>query len=634
MGKIRTIILGTLLLVSLPQLVFAVQKTEIKTVAGVTADTIENKTDHTFTDITSQMRFYFKTWLRSLDGKLSVPKYLLKDEHDAEMLDVTSKSFPYVKGGSAVLPYDFIQKKSIPKDSTKSELRTLIANRQCEQDNLPKPAGNLDSASTSVLKSEPDSTNQTIARSAILQGFFGVDSVTQVIEVPSANLSNDQNQLVTTDIIFDCGNKSQGKRVESKKLSLVNDITAGNQVNKVEAPYSDLQEVIGDAIQILKLCVRNGLKNCSPPSIAHTTKQTLSIICEGCTTLADMMVNIPKDQYSPKLSKEDRDQLDTYHGMYILPIKTLNKMGTLDQGHGITDAGVYAAVAKVGAQSDTQSSSAKADGDAHSVTSGLPIQGAARNMEAYRQNACNMTPISERGKYAMLGDCVVKDPPDSSQSQMIGKAFSNLVYDTDTSPRYFNQEISSSALKNAIAKASAGKVPACILEGITLAEGTSGGGYSDPNNCTINNCSAAGPFQLTTGWAPPYEGFPGTAPNASTPLSSTCSACGNIQCPNALADVGATSHWPQKLSDTNVCNNEPAAVWALELLQKKAGTQGKKMQNIPASQQKDVIIQAANDYFGAPIPIPRFGYLTYGQFVYQHCEESESALPKGPNKPR
>lgn len=134
-------------------------------------------------------------------------------------------------------------------------------------------------------------------------------------------------------------------------------------------------------------------------------------------------------------------------------------------------------------------------------------------------------------------------------------------------------------------------VPACVLEGIAKIE-------SDGQAlCSPNECGAYGPFQITTG--------------------QCTSACHASSCPNAAKDLGVTKD--------ALCDINSAAYQAARLLVGKANYWGTPISATASIQsQKAAIVNGADSYYGVGTPITRLGGLSYGEWVYQHCDPTET----------
>ena len=167
-----------------------------------------------------------------------------------------------------------------------------------------------------------------------------------------------------------------------------------------------------------------------------------------------------------------------------------------------------------------------------------------------------------------------------------------------------------SDVEQAIQQATQGKMPACIIEGVKYHESDY---YWNPtSSCQINACSATGPFQIEVG--------------VDSNMDATCP-----QCPAAKGRCGGEwiNHWPQAPDQnaTNPCDLTAASQRIVYLMQNKArefsqldlGTY-QEITNAPANQQRDVIIDAGNRYYGSSLPDSNFGNCSYGEFIYKHCD--------------
>lgn len=153
-------------------------------------------------------------------------------------------------------------------------------------------------------------------------------------------------------------------------------------------------------------------------------------------------------------------------------------------------------------------------------------------------------------------------------------------------------------LEASITAATAGKIPRCVLAGVAEIEGAAAEIAS--GKCSPNQCSATGPFQITIGFT--YSGS-----GASCNKDTTCAACGKTSCPNAL---------PMLPAGVNPCDTASAANAAVSLLIGKASYFGR---TLDMSGNMDAIITAGDSYYGAPVPISRFGGCSYGEWIYKNA---------------
>ncbi len=199
---------------------------------------------------------------------------------------------------------------------------------------------------------------------------------------------------------------------------------------------------------------------------------------------------------------------------------------------------------------------------------------------------------------------------------------STWALEGDTTPldQDFSIPLDTSDVGKAITEATQGKIPRCILEAVKYIE--TGPGWEPSTQCRINRCSAAGPFQITTGYAPypmpdgVYQMPPGSA---GTQLSNQCRQCGSSwadgsrTCPDAW-----NNNWPMTPSDISPCDINASARQAVSILQQKS--QG--LSNSPPQSQARAIMLAGNRYFGSAASIPRLNGCSYGEYIYQHCVPS------------
>lgn len=133
-------------------------------------------------------------------------------------------------------------------------------------------------------------------------------------------------------------------------------------------------------------------------------------------------------------------------------------------------------------------------------------------------------------------------------------------------------------------------VPACMLEGVAQIEGAYEGGAP----CTPNECGAYGPFQITIGNCKP--------------------SCGASSCPNAAQQLGVTK--------AQLCDFNSAAYQAARLLVGKSKYFGFPLTNADPKTQRQAIIIAGDSYYGTTAAVGRLGGLSYGEWVYAHCDPS------------
>lgn len=183
-------------------------------------------------------------------------------------------------------------------------------------------------------------------------------------------------------------------------------------------------------------------------------------------------------------------------------------------------------------------------------------------------------------------------------------------------PPDFSSSGFQTSVSEAIQTATDGQIPACVLEGVKFIE--SGPEWIGGNTCLINQCSAAGPFQITVGQ------------DASG--DTHCRGCGpswadgSRTCPD-----GWPGNWPAEGNYADSpCNIGPAAKQATKMLIAKSAywTEQVLGQSRPLNgtdsieSQRDAIMLAGDSYWGKTATIERLGGCTYGEFVYKHCDPS------------
>lgn len=173
--------------------------------------------------------------------------------------------------------------------------------------------------------------------------------------------------------------------------------------------------------------------------------------------------------------------------------------------------------------------------------------------------------------------------------------------------------IYSTDIQSAIADATKDRIPACVLEAVKYIETGTQSAFS--SQCSVNSCSAAGPFQITTGWAPDASSADGYDPHCKKCGSSWTD--GSRTCPD-----GWPGDWPVSQSDPSPCDMRTAAQRAVQMLIDKTG--GQLNATTTPQGQRDTIILAGNRYYGSAETIPRLGGCSYGEYVYKHCDGSYS----------
>lgn len=177
--------------------------------------------------------------------------------------------------------------------------------------------------------------------------------------------------------------------------------------------------------------------------------------------------------------------------------------------------------------------------------------------------------------------------------------------DVPLSPN-FSSGVFVGPLNDLIGQATDGQIPACVLEAVKYIETGTRTDFSGA--CWVNQCSAAGPFQITTGAAPdPGGGW-----------DTHCTQCGpNWADGSRTCPDGWPGNWPQTSTDPTPCDMAASASRAVEMLIEKSG--GTLHAGNAQSQQGSIIL-AGNRYYGSAEPISRLGGCSYGEFVYKHCD--------------
>ena len=234
-----------------------------------------------------------------------------------------------------------------------------------------------------------------------------------------------------------------------------------------------------------------------------------------------------------------------------------------------------------------------------------PFEGVKTDFNMANAVLCSITPLELQSKANIRCTGLIGTPSDNEITP-------DRPLSGGTDPNFLSSDLGSmSSVVNAAA--ASGGIPACVLEGVKFAETDTQTDFS--GECRVNECSAAGPFQVTTGAAP---GPGGT-------WDTHCTQCGpkwadgSRTCP----DGWLNSNWPQTSTDKSPCEDTIAAASrAVEMLKQKAITRCESLDTVRSIQdQKIAIITAAGSYYGSNVP-DRFGDCSYGEFVYQHCDGS------------
>jgi hypothetical protein len=211
--------------------------------------------------------------------------------------------------------------------------------------------------------------------------------------------------------------------------------------------------------------------------------------------------------------------------------------------------------------------------------------------------------------YSSNGNPVSNTP--SCQEMMSNKNGQNMSKNTST------------PLAAAITEAASwARVNPCILQGVANIEGATTEIAS--SQCVPNQCSAAGPFQITTGFT-----LKGTGNQCS---KGDCTGCGSLKtCPNAVGILNQFKSLTDKFgSNLNPCDTRVAAHMSAALLVGKSNYFGQSIQgdisdpagdiSDPAVQQ--AIITAGDSYYGVPTALTRPGAwqgLSYGEYLLSQC---------------
>lgn len=165
------------------------------------------------------------------------------------------------------------------------------------------------------------------------------------------------------------------------------------------------------------------------------------------------------------------------------------------------------------------------------------------------------------------------------------------------------------SIQDAIVQAAQSEqIPQCVLEGVGYIEGAYNWQENDPRqqSCPRNICSAAGPFQITTG--------------VDGKGDASCSACDS----SWVKKNGCPNTWGSRPG--NPCSDYTyAAQISAQILKGKVSYGSNGTLSLTAADprsQKDAIILAGNGYYGGDARVGRLGGCSYGEFVYQRCDPS------------
>ncbi len=219
---------------------------------------------------------------------------------------------------------------------------------------------------------------------------------------------------------------------------------------------------------------------------------------------------------------------------------------------------------------------------------------------------CNLLPESMQKQYYPNGECdtswtsVKSIPP----NQTITSSKDKKPAQCQAAMKDFPTNLT--PLTQAVTAATSGKIPSCVLQGVANNEGAAIEIAS--GKCSPNECSAAGPFQITVG-------FTFSTKNGQCSQDTSCKSCGLSSCPNAIKDY---------VPGTNPCDTESAAKAAVSMLIGKARYYGLALDTTGNPQ---AIIAAGDSYYGAAVPIARFGGCSYGEQVYKTCNSTYACRP-------
>ncbi len=258
------------------------------------------------------------------------------------------------------------------------------------------------------------------------------------------------------------------------------------------------------------------------------------------------------------------------------------------------------------------------------------LAGIDQGMDTIR---CGTTTIGQKDRPA---NCKITDESNSSIPTLLPDT-SNWALSGNQTPigQDFSIPLDTTDVGKAITTATKGNIPRCVLEAVKYIE--TGKDWNPSTQCQINRCSAAGPFQMTTGYAPyPMADRVYQMAPSSTNLITDCRQCSpsfqrkyeaymqdpknnpKPQCPNAW-----DTDWPHTPTDSNPCSIADASKQAVRLLQDKAAYFAKQtMSDSDPKGQKRTIILAGDSYYGSSVKIKRLGDCSYGEFVYKHCDPS------------
>ncbi|MDP1722528.1 MAG: hypothetical protein Q8L37_04945 [Candidatus Gottesmanbacteria bacterium] len=183
---------------------------------------------------------------------------------------------------------------------------------------------------------------------------------------------------------------------------------------------------------------------------------------------------------------------------------------------------------------------------------------------------------------------------------------------TDSKPldSNFSSNVFQQSTQDEIRLATDRKIPACVLEAVKYIETGTQTDFSGA--CPVNECSAAGPYQVTTGAAPASGGG----------WDTKCTQCPGPDWSKGIKDCpdGWPGDWPKNQSNPSPCSDTKAAARrAVEMLQEKAVIRCEVLNEQPT---REAIITAAGSYYGSNERVARLGGCSYGEFVYKHCDGS------------
>ncbi|MBI5620232.1 hypothetical protein HY949_00460 [Candidatus Gottesmanbacteria bacterium] len=467
-------------------------------------------------------------------------------------------------------------------------------------------SGQTDDANQILFSNDaanPNSYSNLLAATSFLGAAYGTASIPGVdfqlagnpLPVPIQNkrvcfgdVCHDVDIKALDAILAPCGAPVSGRQLESTD-------NPARGVTRTEdessAPFIELNYFLEKVIASLGALDSCGQedpkkpprKECKTAPVSATPTDFLAGACSLTSSLIGTGENL--SQFCPMASGEAKEAMKKSGGEFM---QTFWPESLPDLRR---DTGVVRAKNALG---DNPGADATVRSVALAYTGGL-------EMDAQCQQSM-LTPQVLKDQKGII--CPITEDPTVTADRPLG------IWNSGNISPNFSSSLLQGSVQNEINQATSGKIPACVLEAVKYIETGTQSDFSGV--CPVNTCSAAGPYQVTTGAAPTSGGG----------WDTHCTQCpgpdwstGKKDCPD-----GWPGDWPKNQTHASPCSDTAAAARrAVEMLQEKALIRCEVLNEQPT---REAIITAAGSYYGSNVPIARLGGCSYGEFVYKHCDGS------------